>query len=60
MSRAVPRCPLRAGDPCSLCNPGASGPQDCPSVYLALGDPELMEAYRASVAAAKQKKDAAA
>ncbi|UJP09626.1 hypothetical protein L2X99_14590 [Microbacterium sp. KUDC0406] len=38
-----PMCPVRAGDPCSLCIPGASGPQDCPIVQLVMDDPELRE-----------------
>lgn len=36
-------CPLRPGDPCSLCVPGATGPQDCPTVRLVMEDPELRE-----------------
>lgn len=38
------RCPIRVGEPCSLCVPGASGPQDCGLVYLVMDDPELREA----------------
>jgi hypothetical protein len=38
---AVPMCPIRPGDPCSLCEPGVSGPQDCGLVYLVMSDPEL-------------------
>ena len=34
MARPEPKCPIRVGDPCSLCFPGASGPQDCGLVYL--------------------------
>lgn len=40
------KCPIRPGDPCSLCFPGASGPQDCGLVWLAKDDPELVEAWR--------------
>lgn len=40
-SIATPKCPLRFGDPCSLCVPGASGPQDCQTVKLVLEDPDL-------------------
>lgn len=45
MPRAVPtpKCPIRVGDPCSLCFPGASGPQDCGLVYLVQSDPEWRE-----------------
>ena len=34
-------CPIRPGDPCSLCEPGVTGPQDCGLVYLVMQDPEL-------------------
>ena len=43
---ATPRCPLRFGQPCSLCVPGATGPQDCPTVALVLDD----EQWRAELA----------
>jgi hypothetical protein len=39
--RPVPQCPLRPGESCTLCNPGASGPQDCPTVYAVMTDPDL-------------------
>jgi hypothetical protein len=38
-----PKCPIRPGEPCSLCVPGASGPQDCGLVYLVMSDPDLRE-----------------
>src|SRR3954451_6973392 len=38
-----PQCPLRLGDHCSLCVPGATGPADCPTVALVMSDPELRE-----------------
>ncbi|GAB3714959.1 DUF6767 domain-containing protein [Mariniluteicoccus flavus] len=41
MSRPEARCPIRPGDACSLCHPGASGPQDCGLVWLVKNDPEL-------------------
>jgi hypothetical protein len=34
-------CPIRTGEPCSLCVPGATGPQDCGLVYLVQDDPEM-------------------
>ena len=37
------RCPIRPGDPCSLCVPGASGPHDCGLVYLVMSDPDLRD-----------------
>ena len=51
-SGAVPQCPLRPGQACTLCLPGATGPQDCGAVYLVLSDPELRaELHRRTVAA---------
>ena len=41
--RPVQLCPIRLGEPCSLCVPGASGPQDCGLVYLVMSDPDLRE-----------------
>jgi len=40
---ADPRCPIRLGEPCSLCVPGATGPHDCGLVYLVRSDPDLRE-----------------
>lgn len=35
-------CPLRPGQPCTLCHPEAHlGPQDCPTVAIVMDDPEL-------------------
>lgn len=39
----TPMCPIRLGDPCTLCVPGATGPQDCGLVYLVQSDPEMRE-----------------
>ena len=36
-------CPVRPGDACTLCVPGATGPQDCPLVALVVADPDLRE-----------------
>ncbi len=47
-SRPTPRCTVRAGAPCALCFPGATGPQDCGLVYLVISDPELRELRRAA------------
>jgi hypothetical protein len=38
------RCPIRVGEPCTLCVPGATGPRDCGLVYLVMDDAELREA----------------
>ena len=50
----VPMCPLRPGDPCTLCVPGATGPQDCGLVYLAMDDPELKAAITEQRALARR------
>jgi hypothetical protein len=39
----TPQCPIRMGEACSLCVPGASGPADCGLVYLVMSDPDLRE-----------------
>ncbi|MDG4828861.1 hypothetical protein O7627_06020 [Solwaraspora sp. WMMD1047] len=39
--RPEPKCPIRPGEPCTLCLPGATGPQDCGLVYLVMSDDEL-------------------
>ena len=43
MSNVEAKCPIRYGQPCSLCVPGASGPQECSLVALVRDDPDLME-----------------
>lgn len=37
------QCPIRLGEPCSLCTPGAAGPHDCGLVYLVMQDPDLRD-----------------
>lgn len=44
--RPDPRCPLRPGEPCTLCQMDATGPHDCGLVYLVSDDDELRELYR--------------
>lgn len=39
--RPQPKCPIRVGEPCSLCFPGADGPQNCGLVYLIQSDSEM-------------------
>jgi hypothetical protein len=41
--RPQPKCPLRFGEPCTLCEPGASGPETCGAVYLVMSDPDLRD-----------------
>jgi hypothetical protein len=35
------QCPIRPGEPCTLCQLDVTGPQDCPLVYLVMTDPDL-------------------
>lgn len=37
----VPQCPIRPGEPCTLCQVSVTGPQDCGLVYLVMSDPDL-------------------
>ena len=39
-------CPLRPGDHCTLCVPGATGPADCPTVAMVMADPDLRARLR--------------
>ena len=39
----TPQCPIRLGEPCTLCFPGATGPQDWGLVYLVESDDEMRE-----------------
>ena len=34
-------CRVRVAEPCRLCLPGATGPEDCGLVYLVMTDPDL-------------------
>ncbi|WP_313271893.1 DUF6767 domain-containing protein [Gleimia hominis] len=40
-SKPAPLCPLRPGEPCTLCQAFVTGPQDCQTVRLVMEDPEL-------------------
>ena len=42
-ARPAATCPIRPGEPCTLCQLDVTGPQDCPLVYLVMGDDELRE-----------------
>src|SRR5674476_1120159 len=44
-----PVCPLRPEEACSVCVPGATGPQDCLLAYLVMADPTLRERLHQSV-----------
>ncbi len=41
MRAPEPQCPLRPGDFCRLCHPGAHGPEDCALVGMVMNDPDL-------------------
>jgi len=43
VTRPEPRCPIRIGDECRLCLPGATEPDDCGLVWLVMTDPELRQ-----------------
>ncbi len=50
-ARPDAKCPLRPGEPCTLCQVSVTGPQDCGLVYLVMGDEELREGlHRQSLA----------
>lgn len=40
-----PECPLRFGEPCTLCQAYVSGPEDCQTVALVMSDPELRKLW---------------
>lgn len=42
-SYVEPECPLRPGEPCTLCQAFATGPHDCQTVKLVMEDPELRQ-----------------
>jgi hypothetical protein len=43
MAAPTARCPLRPGDPCTLCQLDVTGPADCPLVYLVVTDEDLRD-----------------
>ncbi len=42
-----PMCPLRFGEPCTLCQLYVTGPEDCQTVKLVMEDPELRAEWAA-------------
>jgi len=50
---ADPRCPLRPGEPCTLCQLDVTGPQDCGLVYLMMADEDLRRLRRAHLASSR-------
>jgi hypothetical protein len=41
VGRSAPQCPIRIGEPCSRCEPGVTGPEDCGLVWPVMNDPDL-------------------
>lgn len=37
----MPQCPLRYGEPCTLCQAFVTGPEDCQTVAIVMDDPDL-------------------
>ncbi|MET7804576.1 DUF6767 domain-containing protein [Micromonospora chersina] len=42
-ARPAASCPIRPGEPCTLCQVDVTGPQDCGLVWLVMGDDELRD-----------------
>ena len=55
MAGPVPKCPLRPGEPCSLCQLYVTGPQDCGLVYLVMGDDALRDELAKARKVAREK-----
>lgn len=47
MSRPNVECPLRFGEPCTLCQAFVTGPEDCQTVALVMSDPDLRAEWAA-------------
>ncbi|VEI12349.1 DUF6767 domain-containing protein [Trueperella bialowiezensis] len=59
MAKPAPECPIRFGEPCTLCQLYVTGPEDCQTVRLVLDDPELRaEWQRKRAAYIKAKREA--
>ncbi|MFR9779143.1 DUF6767 domain-containing protein [Micromonospora sp. MS34] len=52
-TRPAAACPIRPGEPCTLCQVDVTGPQDCPLVWLVMGDDELREGVHRTRLAAR-------
>jgi hypothetical protein len=52
--RPEARCPIRPGEPCTLCVPGVTGPHDCGLVYLVMHDDELRDGVHEARARARR------
>lgn len=59
-TRSTPEalCPIRPGEACTLCFPGANGPKDCGLVYLVQDDEEMAALVNAQRAEFNKKKRA--
>lgn len=51
------KCPIRFGEPCTLCVPGAHGPHDCQLVALVRNDPELAELRSEMIQAKRHQRE---
>jgi hypothetical protein len=54
---APAQCPVRPGDACMLCHPGASSPETCGLVYLVMTDPALRAELRELTLACRAEAD---
>lgn len=54
MGRPEPKCPIRPGDACSLCFPGADGPHNCGLVWLVMDDEDQRDQLHEMTVARRQ------
>ena len=59
MGRPEPKCPIRPGDACSLCFPGADGPHNCGLVWLVMDDQDQREQLHEMTVAGRNARRAA-
>ncbi|MDR6938583.1 DUF6767 domain-containing protein [Arcanobacterium hippocoleae] len=59
MAHNSPQCPIRFGEPCTLCQAYVTGPEDCQTVALVMSDPWLREEWAARRREYNAKKRAA-
>ena len=58
MSRPVPQCPIRPGEPCTLCQAFVTGPEDCQTVKLVMEDDERREMLAGQRRESRERKNA--
>ncbi|MCI7552177.1 MAG: hypothetical protein PUK40_06190 [Actinomycetaceae bacterium] len=54
-----PECPIRFGEPCTLCQAFVTGPEDCQTVALVMNDEDLRAEWVKKRKAYMEKKRAA-